>query len=193
MPPDATIFDGLAAVGRAALGLTFLVSGIAKLRDLSAFVAGALVYQVLPARMVRPLARLLPFVEVGLGLALIGGIGGRPALALALILVLVFSVAVIVNLHRGHSIPCYCLGVSSNEVIGVATLARLVVLGVMAAVALRYPRMDLWTWSSEPSLLIALGSTVLSISTLLWWLAPTETIVREAWFIRRATRSLSGN
>jgi len=82
--PEATLADALPWISRVVLGVTFALAGIAKLRDLRGFVAGALVYQVLPARAVRPLAHFLPIVEVWVGMALLLGIGTLLATALVL-------------------------------------------------------------------------------------------------------------
>ena len=93
MQTDPTLVVTLLWVSRTVIGVTFLVSGAAKLRDLRGFVAGAVGYQVLPVRVVRPLAHVLPIIEIGLGVALLAGVTPRTTAALALMLVAVFAAA----------------------------------------------------------------------------------------------------
>jgi uncharacterized membrane protein YphA (DoxX/SURF4 family) len=76
-------------VSRIVLGVTFLVSGVTKLRDLDALAFGILRYQLLPARrawaLSHPLARLLTAAELGLAAVLLCGIALRLAGAASLL------------------------------------------------------------------------------------------------------------
>ncbi len=78
-PVDLMDSPGLATMCRAAVGGVFLVFGLAKLRRPSAFVEGAVEWDLLPAAVVRPLARALPIVEIVLGAALLLGVAVREA------------------------------------------------------------------------------------------------------------------
>jgi|GEM_PF-3956386 hypothetical protein len=60
----------LQTVVRVALGLIFLVSAAAKLRDPSRFVRGVLAYALLRGSLARLYGRMLPFVELGTALLL---------------------------------------------------------------------------------------------------------------------------
>jgi len=111
-----------------ALGLVLLVSGFGKMRDRHSLVAGALRYRVLAPGVVRPAAALLPFVEMGLGAALLLGVSHRPTGWVAAALFAVFAVAVGINLRRGRAIPCHCFGASAADRIGPLSLARLLFL-----------------------------------------------------------------
>jgi hypothetical protein len=103
----------------------------------------------------------------------------------ALMLVVVFGVAVGVNLYRGRSIRCYCMGASSREVIGVATLLRLAAIALIAVLVFQQPDLNWRVGAAGPGRLAGPGSMVISLSLLLWLLAPAETILREAWSVHR--------
>lgn len=61
-------------IAAAVLGSTFLLSGLGKLRDLRGFVLGVLEYEVLPRPWAITYGRLLPFIEVICGSALLIGL-----------------------------------------------------------------------------------------------------------------------
>lgn len=194
MQTDPTLVVAILWVARTVIGITFLVSGAAKLRDLQSFVAGAIGYQVLPARATRSLAHVLPFFEIGLGVALLAGVAPRATAALSLLLTVAFGMMVGVNLYRGRSIPCYCLGVTSREVIGFATLARLGALGIAASLLFTYaqavPRGRppfLSSWQAA----IPLISTTVAVGTLLLLLSPLEIVARGVIVAWRASRQRS--
>ena len=117
-----------------ALGIVLLMSGIGKARDRHSLVAGALRYRVLAPDLVRPAAALLPFVEVGLAVALLIGVSHRPTAWLAAALFAAFSVAVGINLRRGRAIPCHCFGASEADRTGPLSLARLLILILLALI-----------------------------------------------------------
>ena len=169
-------------IARGTLGTTFVLSGLAKLRDLPSFVGGALVYDLGSPDIVRPLARLLPFVEVALGLQLLADGGTALAAGGALVLLSVFGVAVGVNLRRGRHIPCFCLGASCNDEIGPATLMLIGLLAVVAWLALAgapgRPSPVGGEVVAEISIMWQL-SLVLSLFILIELLAPIEHAGRE--------------
>jgi uncharacterized membrane protein YphA (DoxX/SURF4 family) len=118
--------------GRVLLGAVLLQAGTAKLRDLPAFVRLAIAYDLGPHRRVRPLARALPFAELGLAVLLLADVAVRQAALGALELFVLFALAVTVNLRRGRRILCGCGGAFSEERIGPATLLRLALLAVLS-------------------------------------------------------------
>jgi hypothetical protein len=60
------------------IGALFLVAGVSKLRDPAEVRASVAAYQVLPAALVTPTARLLPIVEVAVGAPAAAGRAHRP-------------------------------------------------------------------------------------------------------------------
>jgi uncharacterized membrane protein YphA (DoxX/SURF4 family) len=120
-------------VSRTVVALTFVVSATGKFRDLDGLRRGVADYDVLPARVARRLAPLLPVAELALAVMLLGDLAARQAAAAAVALYGVFALAVGVNVARGRRIPCHCFGGSTTERIGPVTLAR---LGLLAALAI---------------------------------------------------------
>jgi hypothetical protein len=98
----------LGLAGAIGVGLVFVQAGLSKLqhRDLMPGIVAN--YRILPEQLAGPVARALPFVELGLGLALLAG-GQRLAVLPAAALLLVFATAMTVNIRRGRShIDCGC-------------------------------------------------------------------------------------
>jgi hypothetical protein len=95
----------------AGLSLLLASAAVTKLRDLRSFEEIFAAYAVLPAQMNLPVARVLPFVELGLAVGLLMK-SGRPYAGLAIIvLMLTYAAAIAVNLRRGRrDLACGCGG-----------------------------------------------------------------------------------
>jgi uncharacterized membrane protein YphA (DoxX/SURF4 family) len=124
--------------GRLVLGVIFVVAAYMKLRDPWLEFAGNLAaFQLLPDWALEPIARILPWSELALGVALISGIWQRWfALIASLLLTLFFSVMVR-SYALGLQIDCGCFG--SGEPLGPKTLARdfsMLALAVVVTVGL---------------------------------------------------------
>lgn len=184
-------YDVLVWVLRMVLGITFLYAGIAKLRDLPAFIRGVQMYEVLPPDAVPPLARLVPIAEIIIACALIAGWHlGVTAVAAAGLLGS-FAAAVGVNLWRGRSIACHCFGASEQEVIGAATLLRLAVLGVAALfVASQAGTVSAGMFLPDlpPEVVAAATSMVVSLCLLAAMPGAIELMTRDIAKARRAAR-----
>ncbi len=180
--------ETIAWISRTVLGLSFVLYGIAKLRDVPGFVDGAVSWRVLDPRIVRPLARLLPFAEFAVGAALLLGLGGRIAEIGAILILGVFAAAVLLNLIRGLRVPCFCAGAASEERIGVSTLLRIGVLGLLTYVVLAAPAAPTLP-SLELGTVLEL-TAVLSIGVLIVLLAPFEVAVREVVTLRKDRRAV---
>ncbi len=102
---------GLAVIGLAGalgVGLVFVQAGLAKLRHRELLPGVIANYRLLPAPFVTPAAQLLPFAELAIGAALLGG-GQRIAILPAVALLAIFAVAMAVNIGRGRRhIDCGC-------------------------------------------------------------------------------------
>jgi hypothetical protein len=115
-------------------GLAFVVAGASKLADPSwpAQAAGL--------GAPRPVAAVLPFVEIAVGAPTAVGLGGPwPPLAAAALLV-AFSALLVVRLRSGRRPPCACFGRWSARPIGWGHVARNAVLLVAALAAAVLPR-----------------------------------------------------
>lgn len=136
MIPRLPLAD-VAWIARMMLGLTFLASGVAKVRDIDGVVVGVLRYEIGPPRVMRRLAPLLPAAELVLAVLLLSGLALRWAAVGTMLMAAVFATAVAVNLRRDRPIACHCYGTSPDERIGRVTLVRLLVLGAAAALVFR--------------------------------------------------------
>lgn len=151
----------VAFIASVALGVTFLISGVSKLRDPGAFLLGVLDYRVLPPRLARLYGRILPFAELVCGLALVAGLWSLIASIFAAALLVSFLLAVTINLARGRRLDCHCFGSRQSEPLGWTTVVRLCVLLACAVLVIGWrgrtllarPPVD-WL----PALLLALGA-----------------------------------
>ncbi len=127
----------LSTAARVGLGAVLLVAGAAKIADPQASVAAVRAYELLPAGLVTLVGWGLPFVEVTLGLFLLGGIAVRPAAVATAVLLVVFIAAVASAAARGLSIDCGCFGgggaVPPGQTAYAAEIARDLALLAVAA------------------------------------------------------------
>jgi uncharacterized membrane protein YphA (DoxX/SURF4 family) len=124
-----------ATVCRFVLGEVFLLAGLAKIADRNAFEAATARYGLLPTRLVRPVARWLPILEVAAGGALVVGAGvvyASAALGAALV---GFTLVVGLSLVRGETFDCGCRAAGAPRKIGWGVVARNLVLIAAAVVA----------------------------------------------------------
>lgn len=122
--------DAVSTIAAVALGLIFVVAGGSKLAA-----GGRWLGQAGEMGAPRPVARVVPWIELALGATLIVQLV-MPAPALAAIAVLVvFSVAIGRQLVDGRHPPCACFGGWSTTPLGPGHLVRNVALMVLAVVA----------------------------------------------------------
>jgi uncharacterized membrane protein YphA (DoxX/SURF4 family) len=110
------------------LATLFLSAGLAKLSRRAEFERAVAGYELLPARLVRPVARGLGPAELAAGILLALGLATMVTAALVATLLAIFAAAVAVNLARGRDIDCGCFGVVAERRIGRSTLLRNAVL-----------------------------------------------------------------
>ena len=125
---------------RVLIGALFLVAGALKLghfNELAAAIAG---YRLLPSQIVAPLAVLLPFFEVGVGLYLILGLFTRGTASLAAAAFVVYAGAIASAVVRGIPASCGCFGPQdSARADWPHVLVDLILAAVCAALAWRAP------------------------------------------------------
>src|SRR5713226_1680748 len=108
---------------RLALGAIFVYAAYTKLRQSWLLFALSIdSYQLLPEWGVLALARTLPWLELAVGLLLIGGVWLRHASVAATLLLAVFFGVMVWSYGRGAGIDCGCFGV--GEALSLRTLAR---------------------------------------------------------------------
>jgi uncharacterized membrane protein YphA (DoxX/SURF4 family) len=128
------MFRPITLVLRLLLGAVFVYAAYTKLRQSWLLFAVSIdSYQLLPDWAVFALARTLPWVELGLGVLLIAGVGLRYLSVLAATILAAFFTVMVFSYSRGAGIDCGCFGV--GEPLSAKTLVRDAAL-LAAAVAL---------------------------------------------------------
>lgn len=99
-----------ALAARLILGLVMAAAALPKLLDPPALAQAIHAYRLLPLAWVNPAALLLPWLELLLALALLGGFWLRAAALWTLGLMVAFILALSLNLVRGNPVDCGCFG-----------------------------------------------------------------------------------
>lgn len=116
------------------LAIMFAGAAIAKMSQLADFEAAVGRYELLPARMVRPISRVIPAAELIAGTALAVGLGTRVAAAIVAVLLAVFSASIAVNLARGRKFDCGCGVAPAPRTISWSLVIQNLVLAAAAAI-----------------------------------------------------------
>ncbi len=107
------------------LSFVFVIAGLHKREDRVFFEATLSGYEIVPPRLTAPLSRIIPWLEIGGGIALL--VPPLRAVALAIVggLLLVYSAGIAVNLLRGRNdIDCGCAGPGMQQNLSGFLLAR---------------------------------------------------------------------
>jgi hypothetical protein len=121
----------LSATGRAVIAVIFAASAGGKFLHYGEFVS-ALVATRLPRPVTLSTAVALPWCEVGIGVALVGGFHTTEAVEAAFILLAGFVVIIAVGLRGRAGLRCHCHLPGSTGVLGHGALARNALLLLMA-------------------------------------------------------------
>jgi len=136
----STVLDGTAVAVRFLVALLLLCAALPKLLALREFERAVGNYGLIPRRAVRPVARLIPLIELVFGVALLSGLFAAPVAVLTGGLLLGFSLAVSVNLLRGRKIECGCRGtVAPRQIAWRLVLTDVVLAGAILFAASRRP------------------------------------------------------
>lgn len=115
------------------LAAVFLAAGASKLRALDTFEGVVQNFRLLPERAARPVARTLPFVEIGAAAALLLPASRSSAGWLLAGLLCVFTLAVVMNLLQGRrEIDCGCFSSELKQTLSWWLVARNVALAGLA-------------------------------------------------------------
>ncbi len=96
------------------LGLTFVYASYHKILAPADFAKIIYGYDLFPAGMINLIAIIVPFVELFVGLALIGGIYSRAAVLIINAMLVFFIIILSYNLLRGHEFDCGCFAPESS-------------------------------------------------------------------------------
>jgi uncharacterized membrane protein YphA (DoxX/SURF4 family) len=104
------VLDVVGLLARLLLAGVWLASGVIKASNLAETEVAVQGYQLLPESLVVPVAAVLPYLEIAVGVLLALGLATRLAAILSLLLLAAFLVGVISAAARGLSIDCGCFG-----------------------------------------------------------------------------------
>jgi uncharacterized membrane protein YphA (DoxX/SURF4 family) len=109
------MIDRIVLLLRIGLGLVFLAAGALKVGHTEEFASEIAGFQLLPHALIAPLALLLPFLELMIGVYLVLGLVTRVAAWFAAAEMAVFSGAIASAVMRGISTSCGCFGPSDKS------------------------------------------------------------------------------
>jgi uncharacterized membrane protein YphA (DoxX/SURF4 family) len=123
------------AVTRLGLGCVFLWSSLPKIRQPYDFLSGVYEYELVGPTVGIAVAMVVPWMELVLGIALVGGVFAGGALLGSAILLGVFVACHASVLYRGLAIGCACFGGTGQSPIDYGTLVRTGLLALTSGVA----------------------------------------------------------
>ena len=132
------LIDGLALVARLALGCIFIAGSIAKLRQPYDFLGSVYNYELVGPGLGVAVAMVLPWLELFVGICLVGGIFVTGAFLASIVMCAMFSIALVSALWRGLEISCGCLDPTDPTVISYVTAVRAILLLLVSAVSYVY-------------------------------------------------------
>lgn len=125
--------SGCAGVMRLGLGCVFLWSSLPKLRQPYDFLSNVYEYELVGRNLGLAVTMVFPWMELVLGICLLGGILVTGALLGATVLTAIFTFAQASAMYRRLEISCGCFSQTGTDIVSYATLMRSTVL-VAAAV-----------------------------------------------------------
>jgi len=125
----------LSYVIRWILGILFIYASIDKIRYPTEFVKIIYNYQIFPEIVINPIAIILPWLELFLGIFLISGILMRGAILLTNVLLLSFFLIILIDMIRGINVECGCFNLAENPSAKVSMLWYLIRDGILLTMA----------------------------------------------------------
>ena len=130
------VFEVFLYVVRIAIGCMFIYSSLPKIRQPYDFLASVYSYELVGPKLGMFIAMTLPFLELIVGVCLIGGIFTGGALLAGIAMSAMFSYVLGSALYHNLEITCGCFGAGATEIITYKTLIRAVI--ILSACGLAY-------------------------------------------------------
>ena len=145
--------DILAVTIRLALGCMFVWSSLSKIQLPHSFLGDVYAYRIVGPVPGMFVAMVLPWVELLVGVCLLGGVLVTGALLGCMAMASMFTAAIAWAVYHGLGISCGCFG-SGSEAVGYGTLARAVLIfvvsGLVYVMELFAPRGTMSSTRREP-------------------------------------------
>ena len=135
IPKRSHLLPMFVLVVRLGIGCMFIISSLPKIRQPYDFLADIYGYEIVGPKLGVLIATTLPWLELFVGVCLIGGVVVSGALLASIGMAAVFTFAVASALYRGLEISCGCFHASSAETISYSTLIRACVVLLFSAAA----------------------------------------------------------
>ena len=139
MSRDRSALSWLGLALRVAAAGVWVAAGVTKLPDIQTFQLLVDRYGILPRALAGPFAYALPFVEIGIGLYLLGGLFVRGSALAGTILFSAFITAQLSAWARGITLDCGCFGTVVESTVGPLTILRDFCLGIPTFLMLAFP------------------------------------------------------
>ena len=128
-------FDLFLYVVRIGIGCMFIYSSLPKIRQSYDFLSSVYSYELAGPKLGMFVAMTLPFLELIVGVCLIGGIFISGALLASIVMAAMFSYVLGSALYKGLEITCGCFGTGSTEIVTSSTFIRAVIILVLSLAA----------------------------------------------------------
>ena len=119
-----TILSGFGFVVRLVLGAMFIASALPKIRHPYDFLFSVYSYELAGPKLGMFAAMTLPWLEVLVGICLVGDIFASGALLVSAGMAAMFTFVLGSAIYHNLNITCGCFGASSTEIVGYSTLIR---------------------------------------------------------------------
>ena len=119
---------GFTFIVRVALGCMFLWSALPKIRQPYDFLSSVYSFELVGPKLGLLVAMTLPWIELLVGICLVGGIFVSGALLVSAGMGAMFAFVLASALYRGLDISCGCFSTSTDDKISYITLIRAVVI-----------------------------------------------------------------
>ena len=128
------LFSGFILVVRLALGCLFIYGSLPKIRQPYDFLSSVYSYELVGPKLGMFVAMTLPWLEILVGICLIGGVFISGAFLVSAGMATMFAFVIGSALYHGLEISCGCFGASSTEIVNYSTLIRACVILLFSVV-----------------------------------------------------------
>lgn len=128
------LFYGFSVIVRLAIGCMFIWSSLPKIRQPYDFLSDVYGYELVGPKLGMLVAMTLPWLELFVGICLIGGIFVGGALLVSAAMGVMFAFVLSSVMYRGLEISCGCFG-GGPDLVGYSTVIRAILILLFSLIA----------------------------------------------------------